>query len=59
MIGGVPAGLTMAALPVISAGVKQAVNPNAAKLANALRLKDLRRGATIGYGTVLAPGQED
>jgi hypothetical protein len=54
VMGGAPAAMTMASLPLLATGVKQATNPKVAKTVNALR-----RGATIGYGTVLAPEQED
>jgi hypothetical protein len=54
VMGGAPAAMTMASLPLLAAGIKQATNPRVAKTVNALR-----RGATIGYGTVLAPEQED
>ena len=49
-LGAAPAGAILASLPVAASVVKQATNPRVAKTVNALR-----RGATIGYGTVLAP----
>ena len=49
-LGAAPAGAVLASLPVAASVVKQATNPRVAKTVNALR-----RGATIGYGTVLAP----
>ena len=51
---GAPAGVVMPALPLTAAAIKQANNPKVAKMVNALR-----RGATIGYGTVLAPGEDE